>query len=289
MAIGEIEPDLDPLPALGPDLLRFLVELLGDEHVDQADILQPAAVVALEQVAHDRSARFDIGVDADELHALVGGAHRVLGQHAADLVGLLVVALPHRLPHLFLTRMVGIDRERHQLVEAHLVAREGVEQWFADRNELQPLLDDVRRDEERRGDLLLRHAGLAHRLEGAELVERMERRALDVLGEAVLLGAAAFAHDARNERGLRQAFLLHEEFERTVAPPAGRHLEHAGLLAARVGDGAHGDARQQRAPGDVLGEFLDRNAGLDLPHIRLAQHQLVERDVPRRAERDGLD
>ncbi len=88
VAVREIESDLDPLPAFGPDRFGFLIELLGDEHVDQADIFEPAAIVALEQIAHDRAARFDIGVDPDELRPLVRRAHRVFGEHTPDLVRL---------------------------------------------------------------------------------------------------------------------------------------------------------------------------------------------------------
>ncbi|GEM_PF-6851986 len=117
----------------------------------------------------------------------------------------------------------------------------------------------------------------------------LERGALDVLRQTVLLGAAALAHHARDGRVLRQALLLHEKFERAVTPPARRHLEHAGLLATGIGDGAHGDAGEQRTPCNVFGKFLDRDAGLDLPDVRLGEHQLFERDVPRGAERDGLD
>ena len=51
---------------------------------------QPAAVVVLEQVAQDGAACRFIGLDADELRALVGGADRALGQHAPDLVRLVV-------------------------------------------------------------------------------------------------------------------------------------------------------------------------------------------------------
>src|SRR3954468_4272052 len=43
---------------------------------------------------------------------------------------------------------------------------------------------------------------------------------------------------------------------------------------------------QQVAPGDVLGELRDAHAGLDAAHVGLAQHQLVQGDVPRRAQHD---
>jgi hypothetical protein len=46
---------------------------------------------------------------------------------------------------------------------------------------------------------------------------------------------------------------------------------------------------QKCAPSDILGEFLDRHPGLDTPHVRLAENQLVEGDVARAAEGDLLN
>jgi hypothetical protein len=100
VAVGEVGSDLDPLPSLVANGLRFPLQLRGDEPVEQRRVLQPAAVVGLEQVAqHDAAGGLVVG-DADEPYPPVGGAHRVLGEHAADLV-----RLPHgdtlqRLPHL---------------------------------------------------------------------------------------------------------------------------------------------------------------------------------------------
>ena len=219
------------------------------------------------------------------MRPLVGGAHRALGQHAADLIGLLVVGALDRLPNLLLALMVGADREGHELVERHAVLGIDVEQLAARRTASRSrCLTTATRDEKRRGDLLLALALLAQRQKGAELVERMQRRALDVLGEAVLLGDSLGAHDAGDRRGLGQALLLHQQFQRPVTPPAGGDFEHAGLGAVLVQHRPHGDALQQRAPGDVLGQLLDRDAGLDPPDIRLGQHQLVEGNVARGAE-----
>ena len=85
-----------------------------------------------------------------------------------------------------------------------------------------------------------------------------------------------------------EALLLHEELERAVAPAAGRDFEHAGLDAVVVENRPDGEALQEPAAGDVLGELLDRDARLDAPDIRLAQHELVEGNVARRAEGDLL-
>ena len=243
----------------------------------------------LEEVAQDRAAGGLIGVEPDELGAAVGGADRALGELAPDLVGLLVVGMADALPNLFLTGMVVGDGERHELLQRHAVLGIDVEELRRDGGEAQPLLHHGRRHEEAGGDLLLAQALVAQRLEGAELVEGMEGDALDVLGQRILLGDPALAHDAGHGRGLRQALLLDQQFERPEAAAAGRHFEHAGLLAFRVENRPDAEALQQRAVGDVLGQFLDRDAGLHAPDVRLAEHQLVEGDVARGAEDDLLN
>jgi hypothetical protein len=117
VAVREVGRDLDPLPPFIPDGCGFLLQLLGNELVEEAGVLQPAAVVGLEQVAqHDAAGGLVVG-DADEPRPPVGGAHRVLREHAPDLVGLPRGQAEQRLPYLLLARVVGIDRERHQLVQ----------------------------------------------------------------------------------------------------------------------------------------------------------------------------
>ena len=56
VAIGKVDRHLDPFPALRPNGLGVARELLGDQPFEQRDILEPAAVVALEEVAHDGTA-----------------------------------------------------------------------------------------------------------------------------------------------------------------------------------------------------------------------------------------
>src|SRR5216684_2094846 len=58
---------------------------------------------------------------------------------------------------------------------------------------------------------------------------------------------------------------------------------------SRTQHGTDAQALQQRAPGDVLGQLLDGDAGLHPAHIGLAEHQLVEGDVARGAEGDLLN
>ena len=67
------------------------------------------------------------------------------------------------------------------------------------------------------GDLLLRLALLAQGEEGAELAGQVQRRALDVLGEAVLLGVARGADDAGNRRVKGPALLPDQQLERPAA------------------------------------------------------------------------
>ena len=291
VAIGEVGSDRDPFPALGAQRFGLGLKLLDHQPIEQRRVLQPAAIVMLEQVAHDRRRRRPHRFDADELRAPVGGPDRAFGELAADEVGFLVVGARQRLPDLLLARMVVGDRERHQLLQRHAVLGIDVEELRGDGGELQALLHDGRGDEEARGDLLLAQALVAQGLEGAELVERMQGDALDILGQRILFrrNSVPVAHHAGHGHGLGHALLLDQQFERPVAAAAGRHLEHAGLLALGVEHRPDAEALQERAPGDVLGQLLDRDAGLHAPDVALAEHQLVEGDVARGAEGDLLN
>ena len=60
-------------------------------------------------------------------------------------------------------------------------------------------------------------------------------------------------------------------------------------LAVGVENRSDVEALQERAPGDVLGELLDRDAGLHAPDVRLGQNKLVEGDVARRRQGDLLN
>ena len=101
--------------------------------------------------------------------------------------------------------------------------------------------------------------------------------------------AVPLAHDAGDRRILREALLFDEQRQRLKAPAARRHLEHFGFLAGIIEDRPDIEALQQAAPGDVLGQFLDRDVGLDLADVRLAEHQLVERDIARARKGDLLN
>src|SRR3546814_21140698 len=78
--IREADRHLDPSPALGGDRLGLGLQLLGDEAIEKPDVLQPPAIVGLEQVAHDDAAGRLIGSDAEEDSALVRCAHGQIGR-----------------------------------------------------------------------------------------------------------------------------------------------------------------------------------------------------------------
>ena len=289
VAADEVGRDLGPLPALHADGLGLLAQLLGDHHVDEPRILQPAAVVALEQVAEGDAPGLLVGGEADEPRPLVRRAHGALGRHAPDGAGLLVVGLAQPRDHLRPALVVAGNGGRRQLVERHAVLGVDVEQLRRDRRQPQPLLDHAHRHEERSRDLLPALALLAQAEEGAELVERVQRRALDVLAEALLLGQTALAQDAGHRRGPGHALSLDQELERPEAATAGRVLVDAGRGSIGVGGGTDAGTLEQAAPGDVLGQILGRDAGPHVPDVGPRQDQLAERDVTRGRERDLLN
>jgi hypothetical protein len=76
--------------------------------------------------------------------------------------------------------------------------------------------------------------------------------------------------------------------KRPVAAAAGRYLVHAGLGTAVVEHRPHGEALQQRAPGDVLSQLLDGDAGLDPADVGLAEDELVEGNPAIRSRRSWV-
>ncbi|CAH1664149.1 hypothetical protein CHELA40_12495 [Chelatococcus asaccharovorans] len=102
-------------------------------------------------------------------------------------------------------------------------------------------------------------------------------------------GAVSVGHDARHERGLVEALLLHKQFQRPIAPAARRNLEHAGFRAFGVDDGTDVQRLNEAKSGDRFGQFFDRDAGFHAPDVRLAEHQLVEGDVARGRQGDFLN
>jgi hypothetical protein len=76
-------------------------------------------------------------------------------------VWLLAVGGLQTLEHLLLPRVVARHGEGHQLIQGHRLLGVGLEQFWRNRGQPQPLLYHRDRDEERGGDLLLGLAGLA--------------------------------------------------------------------------------------------------------------------------------
>ena len=286
VAIRKGHGRVDPGPAFRGDGVGLEFQLFRDQPVEKRRILEPAAVVALEEIAQHDAARSFVGRDAHEQRPPVRGAHRGLGQHPADRVGLLRPAVLDRLPDLLLAGMVFADGERHQLLERHGVLAVDLEERGRDGCQTQALFDDLDVDEEGRGDRLLGHAGLAQGLEGAELIERMQGRALDVLGQRQFrdkhIGLCPGARDdAGHRRGPGQALLFDQQLQRPEAAAAGRNLVHAGVGTVLAQHRADMEGLDQPPPGNGLGKFLDRNASLDAPDVRLAQNQPVEGNVAR--------
>jgi hypothetical protein len=56
VAIWKVGGDLQPFPALGPDGFGRALELLGNKSVEKHGVLRPAAIVLLEEIAHDCAA-----------------------------------------------------------------------------------------------------------------------------------------------------------------------------------------------------------------------------------------
>ena len=157
------------------------------------------------------------------------------------------------LPDLLLSGLIGRDRERHELLEGHAVFGIDLVQLRRHRREPQSLLHDRRRHEMPGRNIFFAQASVAQSLESSKLVQRMQADPLVILRERVILGNATLAHDARNGLRLCHALLLHQKFQRTIAPATRRHLEHAGLVALGIDDGSNAQALQQGALRDAFG------------------------------------
>jgi hypothetical protein len=105
--------DRDPPPALAAQRLRFGLKLLDHEAVKQCQVLEPATIIMLEQVAHDGAAGRFVDINTDELRPFVGYTNRAFGELAANVERLLVGAARERFPDLLLARLVVRHRERH--------------------------------------------------------------------------------------------------------------------------------------------------------------------------------
>lgn len=248
VAIGQVERDLDPLPALGRDGFGFSRKLFADQTIEQGRVFQPAAVIALEEVMQHSATHRLIGLDANKDGTTVRGSHRGFRQHAPDLIGLLFPGRPDRLPDLNLALVIRIDREGHQLLQRHVVLGIELEQGSGHESEFQALLDHLRCDEKRGCDLFNALTLHSRCHEGAELIERMQGGALHVVSERVVFSedrGAGIPHNAGNGRRLGQAFLLHQEWQGLEAPTASGDFELTGLGTNIRWNGPEAQALQQ--------------------------------------------
>src|SRR5437879_992958 len=106
MAIEEVDIDLDPFPPLSRDTLSFDLELLSNQPLQKTDVLEPAAIVGLEQIPHDGTARRLIGFNSDKANTPIRRPDRLLGQHAPDLIGLAAVGALKPIPDLLLSGVI---------------------------------------------------------------------------------------------------------------------------------------------------------------------------------------
>src|SRR3546814_11924890 len=94
---------------------------------------------------------------------------------------------------------------------------------------------------------------LLHR---AKLIERVQRFAVDILGERILLrrDRVVLAHDARHGFRLRHLALLDERLQRAETAAAGPDFIFDGLVAIHIPLAADGEALAQAAPREAGGE-----------------------------------
>jgi hypothetical protein len=141
MPVGEVRGRGDPFPALRAQLFGRRLELRRHQAIEKRRVLEPVAVVMLEEIPHDGAASGFIGADADEPHALIPGPDSALRELASDEIWLLVVGTCQHVPDLLLPRMVVREGERHERLERHAVLGIDVEQLLGDAGEPPPLLD----------------------------------------------------------------------------------------------------------------------------------------------------
>lgn len=107
---------------------------------------------------------------------------------------------------LLLEHKVIFFRNQGHLNDAeHAVVGIDVVQLWRNRRQAQALLDDRRRHEMPRGDLLFAHTAIAEDPERAELIEWMQADALVVFRKRVVLGDTAIPDHTGDRLGLRHA------------------------------------------------------------------------------------
>ena len=132
--------------------------------------MQPAAIIMLEQVAHNDAASLLVSVEPNELCSFIGSAKRALSELPADVIRLLVVRALDRVPHLLLASMMIRHGEGGELLQRHAVFGVDLQELFGDGGETKALFHDRRRYEEPRSDFLLAETFFPQGVEGAELI-----------------------------------------------------------------------------------------------------------------------
>ena len=107
MAKGKISRYRDPLPAFGTQDFSLGLKLLGYQPVEQPWVLQPAAIILLKQIPHDRATGGLVSSRANKQSPSIGRPNGALGKLATDQVRFLAVGPRHRIPNLLLARMIG--------------------------------------------------------------------------------------------------------------------------------------------------------------------------------------
>ncbi len=224
----EREPRFDPLPAFGSilaDRRRVRFELLDGEPVQQRGVGQKPALLVVEQVASHDAPGGLVGVDAHEAHQGAGGRLDLAGRElAADGSRVAVPGLGIE-PRALLRGVVVAQRQGHELVEIDALLPVQRQQPWRQRRQLESPLHGQRRHAEPCRHVLDSLALVDHRLEGVELVGRVQRLAPAVLGDADFqrpLGRHQFAqHLVR----LGKAALALQQQHRAAPPLARRDLE----------------------------------------------------------------
>ena len=102
----------------------------------------------------------------------------------------------------------------------------------------------------------------------------------------IFLRDAAFAHDARNGRGLGEALLLDQQLERRERrPPAGTLNMPVSLpSASRTARTLRLCKRVRRAMSSARSSTRDPR--LDPPDVQIGRRQFIQRDIPRARQND---
>ncbi len=121
VSVGEIDRDRNPFPAFGGDRPGLGLEFFGDKTIEQSNILKPTAVVVFEQVSQNSATSLFVCIEPNEARTAIGRANCIFGEHPPNLIRLIVAGAVDVLPDLFLSCVVGRDRERHELLQGHAI------------------------------------------------------------------------------------------------------------------------------------------------------------------------